>query len=49
MEIMLCDVGDLSACMLGKADMCAFSGVAPDRKNGAAMLSRGCAGRDSKS
>lgn len=47
-----------AACMLGKADMCAFSGVAlvegqhggqPDRKNGGALLNKGCSGRDAAS
>ncbi len=44
-----------AACMLGKIDMCGFSGVAlvegqhggpPDRKNGGALLNKGCSGRD---
>lgn len=47
-----------AACMLDKFDMCAFSGVAlvegqhgspPDRKNGGALLNKGCSGRDAAS
>lgn len=47
-----------AACMGDRFDMCAFSGLAfikgqmggpPDRRNGGALLNKGCSGRDAKS
>lgn len=47
-----------AACMLDRFDMCAFSGLAfiqgqmgspPDRRNGGALLNKGCSGRDARS